>query len=168
MALGAWADVEKRMGNAENTAKYRKAAEEFAANWKANGVAGDHTKLTFDSEDSWSLKYNLVWNKLLKLDLFEQEMIDKEVQSYKQYIGHYGIPLDGRSTVAKTDWALWSTVLADDQEYLDRVVDGICNMLAETKDRAPFTDCYWSDFARCKGFRNRTVQGGLFINMLEL
>lgn len=168
MALGAWADVEKRIGNAENAAKYRKAAEEFAANWKANGVAGDHTKLTFDSEDSWSLKYNLVWNKLLKLDLFEQEMIDKEVESYKQYIGHYGIPLDGRSSVAKTDWALWSTVLSDNQEYLDDVVDGICNMLAETKDRAPFTDCYWSDKARCKGFRNRTVQGGLFINMLEL
>ena len=56
----------------------------------------------------------------------------------------------------------------DNQEYLDGVVDGICNMLAETKDRAPFTDCYWSDKARCKGFRNRTVQGGLFINMLEL
>ena len=167
MALGAWAALEKEMGNEENAQKYRKAAEEFAANWKENAVMEDRTKLTFDSEDGWSLKYNLVWDKLLGLGLFEQDIMDREVEYYKTRIGHYGIPLDYRSDVAKTDWALWSTVLSDDQEYLEGVVDGICTMLAETKDRAPFTDCYWTGNARCKGFRNRTVQGGLFINMLK-
>ena len=94
--------------------------------------------------------------------------MDREVQYYKTRISRYGIPLDYRSDVAKTDWALWSTILSDDQEYLEGVVDGICTMLAESKDRAPFTDCYWTSNARCKGFRNRTVQGGLFINLLEL
>ena len=62
---------------------------------------------------------------------------------------------------------MWSTVLADDKEYTDAVISAIVKMLTETNDRFPFTDWYYSKTGISREFRNRTVQGGLFINLLK-
>ena len=62
---------------------------------------------------------------------------------------------------------MWSTILTEDKEYTDMIVSAMLNMLSETVDRVPFTDWYYTHDARQVGFQNRTVQGGLFINMLK-
>ena len=51
--------------------------------------------------------------------------------------------------------------------YLDAVVDAMCNMLNNTRDRVPFTDWCYTSSPYMAGFQNRTVQGGLFINLLK-
>lgn len=62
---------------------------------------------------------------------------------------------------------MWSTVLSDDEEYTDKIVSAMLDMLNDTGDRVPFTDWYYSSTAIMRGFQNRTVQGGLFIKLLK-
>ena len=165
--LAAWAAIEKALGNADAYTKYRNTAEEFAAKWQENAFAGDHYKLAFDQADSWSLKYNMVWDTLLDLNVFDKSIAKTEVDYYLTKVNKYGVPLDNRKDYTKTDWQMWSTVLTDNKEYRDAVIDAMCVMLNETRDRVPFTDWCYTSSPYMAGFQNRTVQGGLFINLLK-
>ena len=54
-----------------------------------------------------------------------------------------------------------------DKAYFDAVCEAIVNMINETLDRVPLTDWYYTSTADYCAFRNRTVVGGLFINLLK-
>ena len=77
------------------------------------------------------------------------------------------MPLDSRSDYTKVDWLMWSTCIWRDKDYFDAVCSSIVNMINETLDRVPLTDWYYSSTADHCACRNRTVVGGLFINLLD-
>ena len=62
---------------------------------------------------------------------------------------------------------MWTTVLSDNKDYLDAVTDAMFDMLENSRDRVPFTDWYFTSSPYMRGFQNRSVQGGLFINLLK-
>ncbi len=167
--LGAYAKMLKDTGDTAAAEHYRAKAEEFAALWEKNARTGDHTRLAFDQEDSWSIKYNMVWDNLLALDLFSEQIKKDELAYYKKMTNAYGLPLDNRADYTKSDWQLWSVMLdEDDKEYFDLIVERMWDFLNDTVDRIPFTDLYFTSKPVHRGFQNRTVQGGLFIKLLKL
>ena len=109
-ALGAYADLAGRLGHADVQKEYRTAAEGMAKQWLQ--MAGQPTRLAFDKPDTWSQKYNLVWDNLLGLHLFPPQLAVGEVQFYLHHINAYGVPLDSRKTYTKLDWELWSATMA--------------------------------------------------------
>ncbi len=164
MGIAAWGMLLKMMGKDDS---FTDIAKKYAEQWKIDAKENDHFRLAFDKEESWSIKYNLVWDKLFGLNIFDNDIFETEVNYYKTKVNEYGLPLDCRSLYTKSDWQMWSTVLCDDKEYTDRIVSAMLKMLNETDDRVPFTDWYYTHDARQVGFQNRTVQGGLFINLLK-
>ena len=164
--LGAYAKMLRAIG--DESAKYYDAkAREMAANWETEAINGDHYRLAFDQVDSWSLKYNMVWDKLLNLGLFSQKVYDLELAWYKKQVKGYGIPMDSRGDITKTDWQMWSTMLFEDKEYTDMIVNAMWQFMVETPDRVPFSDLNYASAPITRGFQARTVQGGLFINLLK-
>lgn len=125
-----------------------------------------HFRLAYPLAGSWSLKYNLVWDRILKLDLFPQEAVRAEWASYKPRFLTYGCPLDQRSSFTKSDWMVWCATMEDEREEFDRWIDAIWRMLNDTPHRVPFTDWFYADTATQASFQNRTVQGGLFAPVL--
>ncbi len=165
-ALGAYAKLLEATGSQQAT-QYAEVAHQMAHQWEQAAFDGDHYRLAFDQAGSWSLKYNMLWDKLLDLKLFSQKVYDTELAWYQKQLRPYGIPLDNRGDSTKTDWELWSAALFDDKEYTDAVVDGIWNWLCQTPDRMPFPDLVFTSEPWMRGFPARTVQGGLFINLLK-
>ena len=166
-ALGAMAQLLQATGRGEAAAFYRAKAEEMTAQWEENALDGDHYRLAFDQPGTWSMKYNMVWDKLLGLKLFSQKVYDLELAYYKKQLRPYGIPLDSRSDYTKTDWEMWTTVLFDDKDYTDAVIGRMHDFLCESPDRVPFSDWVFTTHPRVRGFQARSVQGGLFINLLK-
>ncbi len=166
-ALGAYGMLCEMLGKTEQAKDYRKTAQEMAAKWVQMADDGNHYRLTFDKPNTWSMKYNLVWDKLLGLNLFPNTVAQKEVAYYLKKQNKYGLPLDNRSEFTKTDWLVWSATLADSQEDFKRLIEPLYRFVQETPDRVPFTDWYWTNTGKLRGFRARPVIGGIFIKFLS-
>ncbi|MBQ3865685.1 MAG: DUF4965 domain-containing protein [Clostridia bacterium] len=168
--VAAYGKMLRDTGRKAEGEKYLKTARSMAKKWEKEGLdaAGDHYKLAFDQDGTWSIKYNMVWDRLLGLGLFSQEVYDKEIAYYKTRMNPYGLPLDNRADYTKTDWEIWATVLTDDREFFDMIVDRMWDFLCDTPDRAPFTDWHFTTHPLERGFQARTVQGGLFFKLLTL
>ncbi len=166
VALAAYADMCRMKGDAAAAKDYRALAESFAEQWVKLAADGDHYRLAFDKSDSWSQKYNLVWDKLLGLKLFPPEVVRTEIAYYKTKLRKYGLPLDNRSLYTKTDWQIWTATLADSREDFEALTAGVYAFVRATPQRVPVTDWYWTDSAKQQGFQARPVIGGVFIKML--
>lgn len=166
-ALGAFSRICDMFGFADEAEKYINTARGFAADWCEKSLNGDHHMLAFDKPDSFSLKYNLVWDKIFNLNLFDDAVREREIRYYMRKCNKYGIPLDSRENYTKADWLVWSAALSDDVEDFNKIIHCLWLAYNETEDRVPMTDWYVTTDARCKGFRNRSVLGGFWIYLLK-
>jgi hypothetical protein len=128
---------------------------------------GDHYRLTFDRPGTWSQKYNLVWNKLMKMNIFPDSVAAKEIAYYPAKQNKYGLPLDIRENYTKADWIVWTATLAPDKETFELFIRPLHLFMHESTSRVPMTDFYWTDKPLQCGFQARPVVGGFFIKMLE-
>ncbi len=152
------------LGKLFGVKEYTEKARGFAADWVRDTENGAASALTFE-RDGWSLKYNIVWDKIYSLGLFGEETYEREVALYSEKANAYGTPLDCRATYTKIDWLAWTAVMGG-EDHLREVFACIARMIRETADRLPLTDWYDTVSAKCVGFRNRSVVGGLFITQL--
>lgn len=166
MGIAAFAQLAERRGDAGDARRYRAVAERFARAWLDGAKDGASTRLAFDRPGSWSLKYNLVWDRLLGFGLFPSEELRREQADYRTKVRPYGVPLDGRGTVTKPEWMLWAATLIDDRPLFEDFVERILRYVDETPNRVPFSDLYYADSGRRMGFQARSVVGGLFIGLL--
>jgi len=165
VALGAYAQLADQLGERESV-EFAEIAREMAAKWGPMAADGEHYRLAFDKPGTWSQKYNLVWDRLLGLNLFPPEIARKEIAFYKTVQNQYGLPLDNRESYTKTDWIVWTATLAENQGDFEALIDPVFRSLNATPTRVPMTDWYWTKDAKQRGFQARSVVGGVFIKAL--
>jgi hypothetical protein len=164
--LGSFAKLCAMRGDQTKADEYFKLARECAARWVKEADDGDHFRLAFDRPDSWSQKYNLVWDRILRLNLFPAEVKQKEMDFYKKVQNRYGLPLDNRETYTKLDWITWTATLTQNRADFEALIAPVIAFLNATPDRSPMTDWYQTKTARKVGFTARPVVGGVFLEML--
>ncbi|MGL4942543.1 MAG: glutaminase domain-containing protein [Thermoguttaceae bacterium] len=167
VALGAYAQLAEKLGEAETAKEYRQAAEKFAARWVKDGSDSDHTRLAFDRPNTWSMKYNLMWDKVLDMNLFPNEVFEKEIAYYKTQMRPFGLPLDNRALYTKNDWILWTAAMTTNRADFDLFVAPVVRFVNETPERVPLSDWYETDSARHNNFKARSVIGGFWAPMLR-
>ena len=97
---------------------------------------------------------------------FRPSVAQMEVAHYKKVMQRYGVPLDSRTHLTKTDWSFWSASLADNQADFEAIISPIYDYLNATTARSPFVDSYETDDVHSDGMHARPVIGGVFIKML--
>ena len=166
LALGAYGMLCEMTGKKDEAALYRTTAQEFVRKWIQLADDGDHYRLAFDTPGTWSQKYNLVWDRLLDLNLFLPEVARKEIAFYKTKQNLYGLPLDNRQQYTKLDWVVWTGTLAESAGDFNALLSPAYRFANESPTRVPLTDWYWTQDARQRGFQARSVVGGIFVKML--
>ena len=167
MGIASYGRLAEMLGKPEISEKYTAEARKMASEWEKMAADGDHYKLTFDKEGTWSQKYNLVWDKLLGYEIFPEEIVKKEIPYYLTVQNDYGLPLDNRRTYTKSDWIVWTATLADNKETFQKFINPVHDYVTSTPDRVPMSDWYETPDAEQVGFQARSVVGGYFIKMLE-
>lgn len=101
VALEAWAQVLALIdGQAAASAHYSSKASQFYADWLELAIdsSGDHYKMEYDINHTFSLKYNLLFQYVLDLGgPFEDTVIEMESAFYQGQLNTYGVPLDNRA-----------------------------------------------------------------------
>ena len=166
LGLAAYGDLCRMNGDSVNALRYDKLAKVDGAHWMQVADAGDHSLLAFDKPNTWSQKYNLVWDRILNLGVFPSSVARKEVEFYKTVLQPYGVPLDSRTHLTKTDWSFWSATLATDRDGFETLTSPIYDYLNHTSARSPLVDSYVTDDIKSDGMHARPVVGGIFIKML--
>ncbi len=166
LALGAYGKLAEALGQKSVSEEYTSMAREFAKRWVGLANDGDHFRLAFDRPGTWSQKYNLVWDHLLGLNLFPQDVIDKELAFYRTHQNQYGLPLDNRADYTKIDWLTWTASLDKSKSDFEALFDPAYKFANESESRVPLTDWYDTKTGKQVGFQARSVVGGLFIRML--
>jgi len=164
--LGSFAKLCQMRGDQARADEYFTLAREFAQRLAKEAKEGDHLRLAFDRPGSWSQKYNMVWDRILGLNLFPAEVAQSEMAFYRKMQNQYGLPLDNRETYTKLDWITWTASLTQNREDFEALVAPIITFLNATPDRSPMTDWYQTKSARKVGFTARPVVGGVFLQML--
>ena len=133
----------------------------------AQGGRDGATRLAFDQPETWSLKYNLVWDSVLGFDLFPDDVFRGETAAYVRFANKFGVPLDSRKTYTKGDWTMWCAAMADNREEFDSLVSGAYRFADETPSRVPLSDWYETvGEGKMVGFLARSVVGGFLMPML--
>ena len=166
LALAAYGKLAGLLGHDEIKKQYLERAHAYAARWAQLGSEQDHYRLAFDRSGTWSQKYNLVWDRLLNLNIFPPAIIQTELNFYKSRANVYGLPLDNRADYTKIDWLAWTASLAPSPSAFSELFTPAYKFANDTPTRVPLTDWYDTKTAKQVGFQARSVVGGIFIEML--
>ena len=165
VAIKAFAHLEDKFGG--DGSKYHKVAGEWEAEFKKRWD-GKPMALSFDDEGgTFSMKYNLAPAKLLKLGVFDEATIQREVQVCLEHNLEFGFPLDNRSNLTKCDWMMWIAAMSDSLDDQKKIIKSAYNYLAGAIDRVPYADLYDCETGVAEEFTNRTVLGSMFMLLLK-
>ena len=178
MGIAGMGIIEKMLGNDGEYERLLAHAKEMTQSWITHAANADGSyRLAFNWQNSFSMKYNIVWDKLFGTGIMPKEVLASEFASYAKHMNNYGLPLDNRADYTKSDWYIWTGVLADSREEFGKFIEPLWNSYNETESRVPMTDWYMTTTALHrsygsssglgKSFRNRTVVGGHFMKLLE-
>lgn len=168
MGIAGWSKILAMQNKTEEAEKYLAAAKRMADSWVKRASNDDGSfRLAFDRPETYSMKYNIVWDKLWGTRLFDPCVLYSEFASNKKQFNAYGMPLDNRRTYTKSDWLVWTAALAPCKEEFEEYIAPLWQAYNLMPTRCPMTDWYDTVTSEVVGFRNRTVVGGLFIKLLE-
>ena len=85
-------------------------------------------RLQYDLPNTWSQKYNLIYQSILSLNLFSTDVAKLESDYYISKMLDYGIPLDSRSHLTKSDWTSWISAFSGNKTQADLLSANYTNL----------------------------------------
>ena len=168
LGIACYAQMARQLGETKTADDNQALAIRLAKKWVQMAQDGDHYALTFNkTPGSWSQKYNLVWDKVLGLNVFPPEVAQQEMAFYLQHQQKYGLPLDSRKTYTKSDWIVWTATLSSNQADFEALLSPVWQFANDTPSRVPLNDWHETTDAKQVGFQARSVVGGYFMKLLS-
>lgn len=171
MGIAGMSIILDMLGDKKESAKYMRCARRMARTWISTALNQDgSSKLAFDREGTWSMKYNMIWDKVWGTKLFSQKFMDCELRHNRTHFNKYGMPLDSRSEYTKSDWLVWTASMASTKKGFMSYIAPMWNAYNDSPSRVAMTDWYDTKSSYMAafryGFKHRTVLGGLYMKVL--
>lgn len=173
MGIAAYAELCKMRGDEAGYEEHMAIARDYAHYWvdMTRSADGKYYYMEFENPQHWGLKYNMLWDKLWGWNIFNDEytgdVIATDIEYYKTKTKTWGLPLDSRDATGKSDWVAWTAAMTENMEDFQFFMDREWKWANETVERWPLSDWHWTDSNHVRGFRARSVIGGLWAQVLR-
>ena len=172
MGVMSYSEILRMLGDDQGADDYQAKAKDMASYWTQNAYVNAttsserHYLLNFGaSASSWSTKYNLVWDKIWGWDIMKT-VRTREISYYvTQKIKDYGLPLDSRGSLCKSDWQMWVMGFADVKSQRTALINTLWKYINETTSRVPISDNHYSNSGKQAMFQARSVVGGYWMRV---
>lgn len=166
IGIGGYAQICDRLGQKAAAEKYAAIARNYAQRWQALAQDEGRTRLAFDQPGTWAMKHNLIWDRVLDLNLFPTALGDQEIAWYRKVQNAYGLPCDNRTDQSLLDWAVWCISLARHERDWQSLFEPLYRYANETPQRVALPDWFNTRDGSRVGFQARPVVGGIFMRLL--
>lgn len=168
LGLASYGKLCEIRGLSAQALEYKILAQGFAKQWAKEALDGDHYRLAFDQPGTWGQKYNMVWDRILGLDIFPKALKQTEMAFYRKKLSPLGLALDSRQNAhpSKIDWTLWTATLTENDADFQAMVDATFRYVNESPQRNGIGDLYDCFSGKHIGMHSRPVVGGFFLKML--
>jgi len=166
IGIGGYAQLCEMLEKHDDAKKYLAIARDYIVKWQELSKGDGHTLLAYGKPDTWAMKHNMIWDRVLGLNIVPQSIIDAEIAWYLKVQKKYGLPVDNRTDTSLIDWALWSIAPARDRKDFQVLLEPVFNYANETPSRVPLCDWFVTSDGRMRAFQARPVVGGVFIKLL--
>lgn len=160
LAIGAWAQIQERLGRTDDAAPWRASAATFATSWIAAT-----SEFREKEHETWSQTPALVWDRVLELGLFPDDVLRRAVAQARSKLGSYGVPLDSRAAFTQLDASVWTACLGSREDF-DALLAPVWKSLHEMQDRLPMSDAYDTQSGRTLGRYARPNVGAVLMPLL--
>lgn len=143
VGLQAMAEIAEVAGNSADSANFSAISTSYYQAWEELAIdpTGTHTVLAYQWRSSWGQLYNSYPDKLLNLGVIRQEVYDMQSTFYATVSQVFGLPLDNRHSITKSDWEMWTAATcAPHTRRL--IVNALAYWLNNTATDKAFTDLY--------------------------
>lgn len=169
MGVMSYSEICRMLGDDESANEYKAKAQDMITFWKQNAYTtsgGKHYLLNFGASTStWSTKYNLVWDKIWGWDLMA-DVRNNEIAFYtNNKMKTYGLPLDSRGDLCKSDWQMWVMGFADLESQRTKLINTLWKYINETPSRVPVSDNHYASGGSQAMFQARSVVGGYWMRV---
>ncbi|KAL7814434.1 glutaminase GtaA [Trichoderma gracile] len=167
IALEAMSRIARLTGHNAMAGNYSSIARDYLGFWSRHGInraaVPNHSVLQYDSADTYGLLYNIYPDKALGLQFIPQSVYDMQSNFYQTKANKYGVILDTRGTLTKTDWEMFAAAVASPATKA-MFISLIAKWINETPTWRAFTDLYDTNTGGYPGnqFTARPVVGGVF------
>lgn len=169
MGVMSYSEILRMLDDNEGAEEYKDKALDMAAFWKKNAVTGagsnKHYLLNFGANSStWSSKYNLIWDKIWGWDIMK-DVRTTEASFYMNKMQAYGLPLDSRGDLCKSDWQMWVMGFADLTSQRTKLINTLWKYINKTPSRVPVSDNHNVKGGSMAMFQARSVVGGYWMRV---
>lgn len=143
VGLQAMAEIADVAGNSGDAANFSAISTSYYQSWEELAIdpTGTHTVLAYQWRSSWGLLYNSYPDKLLNLGVIRQEVYDMQSTFYATVSQVFGLPLDNRHSITKSDWEMWTAATCTPHTRR-LIVNALAYWLNNTATDKAFTDLY--------------------------
>ncbi|KAJ6567991.1 hypothetical protein DFH09DRAFT_1155589 [Mycena vulgaris] len=146
IAIQAMAEMSQIMGETADAQRYETTAKSFVQSWVNLTSTGGSLRWTYGADSSFGLMYNLLFDKLLKLNLvppaiYAQASSSISNQAIKEQ--PFGFPLSSDSSSnTRSDWTLFSAAAAPNIATRDLLILAVRQRASSNGTTGPFSTLY--------------------------
>ncbi|KJE88928.1 hypothetical protein CAOG_00497 [Capsaspora owczarzaki ATCC 30864] len=167
IGVGAYSLLLSLTGNTTAAAQYMNSATSFASQILAQSFSTDHyLREKGAASTTWSLKYNLLFDRVLKLGLFADAVMTTEQTFYTPKMGAYGLPVDSTTSANGRVGEQGFVAATGTTAQFTSIFDKLFLYANTTASRLPLGDYYVVGSGANVDFRAGAFVGGLYAREL--